>query len=61
MKRGVTGWGQINGWRGEIDTQEKIQKRVEYDLYYIENWSVLFDLYIVLRTPFALLKSENAY
>jgi len=61
VKPGVTGWAQINGWRGETDTQEKIQKRVEYDLYYIENWSLLFDFYIVLMTPFALLKSENAY
>lgn len=61
VKPGVTGWAQINGWRGETDTQEKIQKRVEYDLFYIENWSVLFDLYIVAMTPFALLKSENAY
>ncbi len=61
VKPGVTGWAQINGWRGETDTHEKIQKRVEYDLYYIENWSVLFDLYIVAMTPIALLKSENAY
>lgn len=61
VKPGITGWAQINGWRGETDTQEKIQKRVEHDLYYIENWSVLLDLYIVARTPFALLKSENAY
>jgi Undecaprenyl-phosphate glucose phosphotransferase len=61
VKPGVTGWAQVNGWRGETDTQEKIQKRVEYDLYYIENWSVLFDLYIVATTPFALLKTENAY
>jgi Undecaprenyl-phosphate glucose phosphotransferase len=61
VKPGVTGWAQINGWRGETDTQEKIQKRVEYDLYYIENWSLLFDLYIVFMTPFALLKTENAY
>jgi Undecaprenyl-phosphate glucose phosphotransferase len=61
VKPGITGWAQINGWRGETDTQEKIQKRVEHDLYYIENWSVLFDLWIVLRTPFALLKTENAY
>ena len=61
VKPGVTGWAQINGWRGETDTQEKIQKRVEYDLYYIENWSILFDLYVLLRTPFALLKTENAY
>ncbi len=44
VKPGITGWAQINGWRGEIDNEEKIQKRVEFDLYYIENWSVLFDL-----------------
>jgi exopolysaccharide biosynthesis polyprenyl glycosylphosphotransferase len=61
VKPGITGWAQINGWRGETDTQEKIQRRVEHDLYYIENWSLLFDVYILLRTPFALLKTENAY
>jgi exopolysaccharide biosynthesis polyprenyl glycosylphosphotransferase len=61
VKPGITGWAQINGWRGEVDTDEKIQKRVEFDLYYIENWSVLFDLYILLKTPIALLKTENAY
>jgi Undecaprenyl-phosphate glucose phosphotransferase len=62
VKPGITGWAQINGWRGEIDNEEKIQKRVEFDLYYIENWSVLFDLYILLKTPLALMtKSENAY
>lgn len=61
VKPGITGWAQINGWRGETDTQEKLQKRVEHDLYYIENWSVLFDLYILLKTPFALIKAENAY
>jgi Undecaprenyl-phosphate glucose phosphotransferase len=62
VKPGITGWAQINGWRGEIDNEEKIQKRVEYDLYYIENWSALFDTYILLKTPLALLtKNENAY
>jgi Undecaprenyl-phosphate glucose phosphotransferase len=61
VKPGITGWAQINGWRGEIDNRTKIQKRVEFDLYYIENWSVLFDLYILCRTPLALLKAENAY
>ncbi|MGL4397581.1 MAG: undecaprenyl-phosphate glucose phosphotransferase [Hyphomicrobium sp.] len=61
VKPGITGWAQINGWRGETDTQEKIEKRVEHDLYYIENWSVFFDLYILLKTPLSLLKSENAY
>jgi Undecaprenyl-phosphate glucose phosphotransferase len=61
VKPGITGWAQINGWRGETDTQEKIQRRVEHDLYYIENWSVFFDLQILAMTPFALLKTENAY
>jgi Undecaprenyl-phosphate glucose phosphotransferase len=62
VKPGITGWAQINGWRGEVDSEEKIQKRVEFDLYYIENWSVLFDLYILLKTPLALIsKNENAY
>ena len=61
VKPGITGWAQINGWRGETDTAEKIQARVEHDLYYIENWSLLFDLHIVARTPFALLRTENAY
>jgi Undecaprenyl-phosphate glucose phosphotransferase len=62
VKPGITGWAQINGWRGEIDNEEKIQKRVEFDLYYIENWSVLFDLYILMKTPIALLtRNENAY
>jgi Undecaprenyl-phosphate glucose phosphotransferase len=61
VKPGITGWAQINGWRGETDTPEKIQRRVEHDLYYIENWSVWFDLYILLKTPVSLLKTENAY
>ena len=62
VKPGITGWAQINGWRGEIDNEQKIQKRVEFDLYYIENWSVLFDAYILLKTPISLMtKNENAY
>ena len=61
VKPGITGWAQINGWRGETDTPEKIEKRVEHDLYYIENWSLLLDVYILLMTPVALLKTDNAY
>jgi Undecaprenyl-phosphate glucose phosphotransferase len=61
VKPGITGWAQVNGWRGETDTQEKIQRRVEHDLHYIENWSVLFDLYILALTPVALAKTTNAY
>jgi Undecaprenyl-phosphate glucose phosphotransferase len=61
VKPGITGWAQINGWRGETDTEEKIQKRVEYDMDYIENWSLAFGVYILARTPFALLNTTNAY
>ena len=53
VKPGITGWAQVNGWRGETDTRRRSRRRVEHDLYYIENWSVLFDLYILAMTPFA--------
>ncbi|MBV8652548.1 MAG: undecaprenyl-phosphate glucose phosphotransferase [Alphaproteobacteria bacterium] len=61
VKPGITGWAQVKGWRGETDTVEKIQKRVEHDLYYIENWSFVFDMKILVLTFFALLKADNAY
>lgn len=61
VKPGVTGWAQINGWRGEIDNEKKLQGRVEHDLYYIENWSLIFDMYILALTPFRLINTENAY
>ena len=61
VKPGITGWAQVNGWRGETDTSEKLERRVEHDLYYIENWSVFLDLYILALTPFKLLSTENAY
>jgi exopolysaccharide biosynthesis polyprenyl glycosylphosphotransferase len=61
VKPGITGWAQIHGWRGETDTVDKIMQRVQHDLYYIEKWSILLDLYIVLMTPIRLLNSENAY
>jgi len=61
VKPGITGWAQIHGWRGETDTQEKIQARVDHDLHYIENWSVWLDLYILAMTPISLFKTRNAY
>ena len=61
VKPGLTGWAQVNGWRGETDTHEKIIKRVEHDLYYIEHWSVRLDLQILIRTVGVLLSQENAY
>jgi len=61
VRPGITGWAQINGWRGETDTPEKIQQRVEHDLYYIENWSIFLDTYILAVTPYSLFKSSNAY
>lgn len=50
MKPGITGWAQVNGWRGETDTLDKMQKRVEYDLWYIEHWSLALDIKILLLT-----------
>jgi Undecaprenyl-phosphate glucose phosphotransferase len=61
VKPGITGWAQVNGWRGETDTEEKLIKRVEHDLYYINNWSMGFDLYILARTFVALLNLQNTY
>jgi Undecaprenyl-phosphate glucose phosphotransferase len=61
VRPGITGWAQINGWRGETDTREKLEQRVKHDLEYIDRWSLMFDMMIILKTPFALLKSENAY
>lgn len=62
VKPGITGWAQIHGWRGETDTVDKIMKRVEHDLYYIENWSIVLDLYILVMTPVSLFtKTENAF
>ncbi len=61
VKPGITGWAQVNGLRGETDTLEKMQKRVEYDLYYIQHWSLWFDLKIIFLTIFKGFINKNAY
>lgn len=61
VKPGITGWAQVCGWRGETDTEEKLIKRIEHDLYYIENWSIWLDLYILVRTVWAVLLPRNAF
>ncbi|MCS6986088.1 MAG: undecaprenyl-phosphate glucose phosphotransferase [Sphingomonadaceae bacterium] len=61
VKPGITGWAQVCGFRGETDTEDKLIRRIEHDLYYIENWSVAFDIYILLRTVFAVLLPRNAF
>ena len=61
VKPGITGWAQINGWRGETDTLDKMAKRIEFDLAYIRNWSLLFDLKIVYWTIFRGFVGSNAY
>jgi Undecaprenyl-phosphate glucose phosphotransferase len=61
VKPGITGWAQVNGLRGETDTVEKMRKRVEYDLYYIDNWSFFFDLKIMIMTVLSKKAYANAY
>ncbi|ACO77838.1 undecaprenyl-phosphate galactosephosphotransferase [Azotobacter vinelandii CA] len=61
VKPGITGWAQVCGYRGETDTLEKMQKRVEYDLWYIDNWSLWLDLKIIFLTVFKGFVGKNAY
>ena len=61
VKPGITGWAQVCGWRGETDTEDKLIKRFEHDLYYIENWSIWLDLYILFRTVGSLMLPKNAF
>ena len=60
-KPGITGWAQVHGLRGETDTMEKMATRVQFDLYYIQNWSLLLDLRILAMTLKALVLAKNAY
>jgi lipopolysaccharide/colanic/teichoic acid biosynthesis glycosyltransferase len=61
IKPGLTGWAQISGLRCEIDCVDKARRRVEHDIYYIEHWSLLFDLRIMLRTLLVVLDSRGVY
>lgn len=61
VKPGITGWAQINGWRGETDTIEQIRKRVEHDLHYIDNWSIRLDLKIIARTVLGGFTGHHAF
>jgi putative colanic acid biosynthesis UDP-glucose lipid carrier transferase len=61
VKPGITGWAQVNGYRGETDTVDKMRKRIEYDLDYLRNWSLGMDLWIILKTVGVVLRDRHAY
>jgi putative colanic acid biosynthesis UDP-glucose lipid carrier transferase len=61
VRPGITGLAQVNGWRGETDTVEKMQARIQYDLQYLRHWSLLLDLQIILKTVVVVLRKQNAY
>jgi len=61
VKPGITGWAQVNGYRGETDTLDKMQGRIDYDLDYLRNWSLRLDLYIIFRTIRLVAKDQQAY
>jgi len=61
VKPGITGWAQVNGFRGETETVEKMEQRIEYDLAYLRNWSLRLDLLILLKTVLVLFGDRRAY
>jgi lipopolysaccharide/colanic/teichoic acid biosynthesis glycosyltransferase len=61
VRPGITGWAQVSNCRGEVDSKEKLRRRVMLDCYYIEHWSFGFDLWIIMRTAAQLLINGNAY
>jgi putative colanic acid biosynthesis UDP-glucose lipid carrier transferase len=61
VKPGITGLAQVNGWRGETETLDKMQKRIEFDLAYIQNWSLWLDMKIIFQTMFVVFSDKNAY
>jgi lipopolysaccharide/colanic/teichoic acid biosynthesis glycosyltransferase len=60
VKPGITGWAQVNGWRGETERIDQLKGRVQCDLYYVENWSLSLDLLILGRTAVTVLSRHNA-
>jgi lipopolysaccharide/colanic/teichoic acid biosynthesis glycosyltransferase len=61
VKPGITGWAQVNGLRGETDSIDKMERRVAHDLFYIDHWSLLFDIKIMILTIFSPRSYRNAY
>jgi putative colanic acid biosynthesis UDP-glucose lipid carrier transferase len=61
VKPGITGWAQVNGWRGETDTLDKMEKRVQYDLEYINGWNLGLDLKIIAMTAWTVFRDKNVY
>jgi putative colanic acid biosynthesis UDP-glucose lipid carrier transferase len=61
VRPGITGWAQVNGLRGETETLEKMQARIEHDLEYLRNWSLRLDLYIIFKTAFVVARDQHAY
>jgi putative colanic acid biosysnthesis UDP-glucose lipid carrier transferase len=61
VKPGITGWAQVNGFRGETETLDKMQQRIDYDLHYLNHWSLWLDIKIIFRTIWVLTGHQNAY
>lgn len=61
VKPGITGWAQINGYRGETEVLDKMKKRIDFDLEYLRNWSLRLDLFIIIKTVLVVLKDRHAY
>ncbi|MFC5768677.1 undecaprenyl-phosphate glucose phosphotransferase [Thauera sinica] len=61
VKPGITGWAQVNGYRGETETVDKMERRIDYDLEYLRNWSLSLDLWIIIKTALVVLRDRKAY
>lgn len=61
VKPGITGWAQVNGYRGETETLDKMEKRIEFDLEYLRNWTLNFDLWIIVKTVLVVVRDRHAY